>query len=246
MALLTPTQVAQEQAKAEGFQNGPLPTVNPVNIDTQAKLGNIVPSVAEPVPHYPPATDLTPNLGLSLQGLDPIEAENMVQIDTAIPSAGGITLTVTLTAAQIKSMNTNPVLLVPGKPGYILQLNWGYIKYLPGTQAFNPANGDNIVFITGNVVTGGSAQAFLNYPGGSIAQGFIDQITTIMAAWFDGWWASCDNVSASPSNGPFSVISGAGIYLSQFSGTSNWPTGANWTLGNGTFKVILNYTYVLA
>jgi hypothetical protein len=86
---LSLAQAAQQQALAEGYQFGPTPTLNNQNVNTQASLGNTLVPVTEPVPYYPPATNTTPNLGLSLQGLDPVEAENMVILDTGFGTGLG-------------------------------------------------------------------------------------------------------------------------------------------------------------
>src|ERR1035438_2988530 len=90
---LTLGEAQQQQALAEGFQDGPLPPLNPANEFTQiVELGNNLPQTPPPyipaVPYYPPATIVTPNLGLSLQGLDTLTAENFVIIDTALTPAG--------------------------------------------------------------------------------------------------------------------------------------------------------------
>ena len=85
MAPLTLAQVAEQQALAEGYQSGPVPEVNPANVFTQTvNLSNPITPVAEPVPYYPPATKVTPNLGLSLQGMDVVLAEDMVILDAAV------------------------------------------------------------------------------------------------------------------------------------------------------------------
>lgn len=176
MALLTPAQVAQQQAISEGFQSGPLPTVNPVNIDTQAKLSNTVPSIAEPVPYYPPATNLTPNLGLSLQGLDPVVAEDMVTIDTALAGGGssGIvkTATVTLTNAQILAMSggvvSAPILPAPG-PGlmyFLLGIQFMFVCALGYTGL---SGGDFGISIQ---ASGGTLTDLVDY---SPTTGFFDQ-----------------------------------------------------------------------
>jgi hypothetical protein len=88
--MLTALEVAQQQALAEGFAAGPVPKVNPANIYTQDLLGNPIVPVAEPVPYYPPATNTTPNLGLSLQGMDVVLADNMALLDSAAVNAGAV------------------------------------------------------------------------------------------------------------------------------------------------------------
>lgn len=79
---LTLQEVAQQQALAEGYVYGPTPTVNNANLNTQAEIGNPLVPVSEPTPYFPPTT-ITPNLGLTLIGLDDTAAQNMVLIDAA-------------------------------------------------------------------------------------------------------------------------------------------------------------------
>ena len=83
---LTQIQLAAAQAEAEGYQNGPNPTLNSANLYTQDVLGNnqVVPVVVSPVPYYPD-TDTTPNLQLSLKDLSAQLANNFVILDGAIP-----------------------------------------------------------------------------------------------------------------------------------------------------------------
>lgn len=89
MAPLTLAQAALQQAIAEGFAGGPLPTLNSANVNTQTSIGNPLTPVVEPAPAYPPATLVTPNLGLSLQDLSVVDANNMVIID-AFAKGGGV------------------------------------------------------------------------------------------------------------------------------------------------------------
>lgn len=86
---LTSIEAAQQQALAEGYQNGPTPTLNSANLNTQSAIGNPLVPVIEPVPYFPPIT-ISPNLGLTLIGLDGTEAQNMVLIDAAIGIGGAV------------------------------------------------------------------------------------------------------------------------------------------------------------
>lgn len=87
MAPLTLTEAAQQQALAEGYAGGPTPTLNSPNLNTQASIGNPLIPVIEPTPYFPP-TISTPNLGLSLNGMDDVLAQDMVILDTAIAGGG--------------------------------------------------------------------------------------------------------------------------------------------------------------
>jgi hypothetical protein len=99
---LTLQQAAEQQAIAEGYASGPVPTLNPANLNTQANLGNHLVPVTEPTPYYPPATITTPNLGLSLFGLESMLANDLVIIDsvfggTQLVNGATLSLTPTLT-----------------------------------------------------------------------------------------------------------------------------------------------------
>jgi hypothetical protein len=85
MVFLTNLQLQKEQALAEGYQAGPLPQLNPVNVSTQDASGNAIilvpPSL---VPPYYPLTASTPNLELTLQDMSPNVAENFSLIDSFV------------------------------------------------------------------------------------------------------------------------------------------------------------------
>ena len=123
---LTLQEVAQQQALAEGYVYGPTPTVNNANLNTQAEIGNPLVPVSESTPYFPPTT-ITPNLGLTLIGLDDTAAQNMVLIDAATsPSSPVLSSTVTLTNSQILAASTEGAavfpILVPA-PGAGLMIN---------------------------------------------------------------------------------------------------------------------------
>lgn len=146
MIFLTPAEVAQQQALAEGYQNGPTPTVNPANIFTQAQIGNPISPIAEPVPYYPPATYTTPLLGLSLQGLDVVMAENMVILDEAsafsLETGADFTGAVTFEAGVqfIGFMQVQGGLLdlsnSAGSPGQLLESTGSGVLWTNGTASF--------------------------------------------------------------------------------------------------------------
>src|ERR1700678_1756091 len=124
---LTLAQAALQQALAEGFAGGPLPTLNPANLLVQSNIGN------------PPATNVTPNLGLSLQDLSSVLANNMILIDSYINTIVHVS-SVTLSAAQVNALNVTPVVVVPavtGKTIVPLQIN---LAYTYGSAAFTVLN----------------------------------------------------------------------------------------------------------
>lgn len=83
ITFLTLSQLENEQAKAEGYQQGPEPSLNNQNVNTQASEGNSVTPSPSPVPYYPGATE-TPNLNLALTNMSVNIAENFVILD-AVP-----------------------------------------------------------------------------------------------------------------------------------------------------------------
>src|ERR1700685_706084 len=87
MAPLTIEQLAKAQAEAEGFQQGPLPTLNAANLYVQDCLNNNPQTPGTPAsttPYYPSSE--TPNLQLSVDSQSSQLANNMVLLDAATSS----------------------------------------------------------------------------------------------------------------------------------------------------------------
>jgi len=151
------------------------------------------------------------------------------------------TATVTLTASQIKTLHTTPFLVVPGRGGCIIEIKSAMVVYHAGSTPFNPGSGDEICFITGTL-----PNAFVDYPGGfGQAQGFCDQ-TTDQFVESPAWWNN-EGTLGTNSNLPLADVIGSGISLWQYAALSTgWPTGANWSAGNGTMTVYIRYSYIVA
>lgn len=133
---LSNLELQTEQAKAEGFVNGPAPALNPQNVSTQYNLGNttLPEDVPALVPYYPGITE-TPNMGLSLVGMDPILTNNFEIIDAASLTTSKVVLT--LTSAQVKDIFSVPVLIIPAPGvGYFIQVQQVIFKYNYGTIAY--------------------------------------------------------------------------------------------------------------
>jgi len=148
------------------------------------------------------------------------------------------TAVVSLTAAQIKTMHTVPVVVAPGKAGCIIDVKSMIIVYHHGSTPFNPGANDVLCFITGVL-----PNAFVGYAGDTVqAQGFCDQ-TTDQFVQSPAWWiAGPESASL-----PLSDVIGSGISIWQYALLgAGWPTGANWTAGNGTFTVYVTYSYIVA
>ena len=157
-------------------------------------------------------------------------------------------VTIVIPTSRVLTLNSNPVQLVPGSSGNLLTLNSLYIRYVKGSAIFNPAANDVIVAFTGD---GTAAGSLLTYPGAVfLATGFVDQ-TQDMSGYLDGWLGqiAIANTSDSPAARPASIIVGAGLYLTQFSHNPdfrNFPSGTDWTQGNGSLIVRVEYSYLLA
>ena len=148
------------------------------------------------------------------------------------------TAVVSLTAAQIKTLHTTPVVVAPGKAGCIIDVKSMVIVYHYGGTPFNPSMQDAVCFITGTL-----PNAFVGYAGDTIAAaGFCDQ-TTDQFVQSPPWWV----VGSEDASIPLSDVIGSGISIWQYAGVSaSWPTGANWSSGNGTFTVYVTYSYIVA
>ena len=147
------------------------------------------------------------------------------------------TAVVSLTAAQIKTLHTTPVIVAPGKAGCIIDVKSMVIVYHHGSTPFNPSVNDDVCIITGTL-----PNAFVGYPSGTIqAVGFCDQ-TTDQFVQSPPWWTS----PVTPAI-PLSDVIGSGISIWQYAEFSTgWPNGANWSAGNGTFTVYVTYSYIVA
>ena len=147
------------------------------------------------------------------------------------------TAVVSLTAAQIKTLHTTPVVVAPGKTGCIIDVKSMVIVYHYGGTPFNPGDSDAVCFITGTL-----PNAFVGYAGDTIlAEGFCDQATDQIVQ-SPSWWVVGSNAASIP----LSDVIGSGISIWQYAALVGWPTGANWTTGNGTFTVYVTYSYIVA
>ena len=146
-----------------------------------------------------------------------------------------LTAVVNVSATQIKSLHTSPVLLVPGVSGCIVDIKSLILVYHAGAQAFNPGGEDQLAAITGALPNSFLATGFS-------ASGFCDQ-SSDQINWVENWW---DPGDGNGNNLPLADIIGSGISLFQYNVNDVWPGGANWTLGNGTFTAYIEYTCIVA
>jgi hypothetical protein len=100
---LSLTTLQKAQAEAEGFQNGPLPALNPANLNTQDALGNTQTPTTSPAPYYPSSE--TPNLQLSTEDMSSQLANNMVLLDSLFP-VGAPIVAVPVIQASLQVINS--------------------------------------------------------------------------------------------------------------------------------------------
>jgi len=167
-------------------------------------------------------------------------------------------VSVTIPASQVLTLNSNPVLLVPGQSGYLMNVYSLYVRYVAGAVPFNPAYnsgtgvGDVLIAYSGNGEANGT---LMLYQGGNqlLGVGFCDQAVD-MCLFMDGWLGQNSQAPFTTSDAPAAPavdIVGAGLYLIQSvldsnAGYTTFPTGTNWTQGNGSFEVTVEYSYLLA
>jgi len=141
-----------------------------------------------------------------------------------------------LTAAQLLTLNSNPVLLVPGRAGCLIELQSLYMRFIYGGTAFNPGPNDELSIYLGPAV---STNPFGQYILVS-AQGLVDQ-TADQAVWQQPTWGGSGGVVFPP----LSYV-GSGISITEWDddGANSFPTGTNWSQGNGELAVFIKYAYV--
>ena len=212
---LSNLELQTEQAKAEGYVDGPAPALNTANIQTQKSIGNTsLPSdVPALVPYFPGVLD-TPNMQLSLAGMDQNLVKNFEIIDAASLSTSHVTLT--LTAAQISTIKSVPVQIIPAPGvGYFVQVQQVVFKYNFGTTQYT--------------VGGGAPAWVLYYNGGGSATSVSVSSSTFMNGTHNGLAVAVNtgindgNYPADMDNLPLYVKIGAG--------------GADPTGGDGTITV---------
>lgn len=136
-----------------------------------------------------------------------------------------------LSSAQLLLLNSNPVQLVSGIAGHVPNVQSVYYRYLAGVTPYNPNALDRIgVYITGTTING----LYTNYS----ATGWVDQ-SVDMSVWDTPSFSGNGVYTAVP----LSNVTGQGISITQFR-SGSFPTGANWTQGNGQLVVFLRYEFI--
>lgn len=143
-------------------------------------------------------------------------------------------LKIVLTSAQILSLNSAPVGLIPGRAGCIVEISSVYYRYLYNSTAFNPGDSDAIALVFGSVSAGNVTVNQI------VASGFVDQ-TADQSAWNLVGWSS---LLANTPTFPLSSYVGQGVSITQYNMDDSFPTGANWTQGDGKLAVFISYSYL--
>lgn len=157
--------------------------------------------------------------------------------------------TTAVSSAEMLTLQTKPVQLVAGSPTFLMNVYNVVIKYAHGSTPFNPAATDILVVYTGDGTSVGSLVLYADPL--ILTQGFIDQ-SEDLTLYIDNWFATNGALHASgggtpPINAaPASSIVASGLYLSQCDSTTLFPSGSNWTQGNGSLVVTVEYSYLLA
>lgn len=144
-----------------------------------------------------------------------------------------------LSSAQLLNLNTNPVLVIPGVVGCLIDVQSIYFRYIHGTTPFNPSSSDGFVFFNGSLENALTAINPIQ------ASGFIDQ-SSDQSAWGAPVLSGLNGAGDVSEAGAIalSAIEGIGLYLTQYNVDDSFPTGANWTDGNGSLAVFLRWAYV--
>lgn len=152
--------------------------------------------------------------------------------------------TIHITTAQILNMATSPVSLLPGIPGYLVDIRGCFLRYNFGGTAFNAVAGDFLSLLTG--INGPGGSGMVSYPGGITASGLVNK-TVDSGAFMDSWWGGGFYNGANHGfNAPLASIIGKGASLFQYNSGHFFTFNNNWTLGNGSLDVYLDYEYLFA
>jgi len=140
-----------------------------------------------------------------------------------------------LSSAQLLTLNSAPVILVPGRSGCLIEIQSLYFRYIYGSTPFNPGSSDAIAVYFGPAVSSNPVSVL-----SLRAKGFVDQ-TVDTSMWNSPSWGGNGN-----RNVPFALSSyiGTGISINQWDAIGSFPTGTDWTLGNGSLAVFVKYSYV--
>lgn len=146
------------------------------------------------------------------------------------------TVVVNLTAAQIKSLHATPVLIVPGVSGAFLDVRSVWIQYNPGSTPFGTININDVIALVSGTDTAGGNLISTNDGTGLQATGMVDQ-SVKMGTW---QLPQLIPINSIPNT---NTTSGQGLFLTQYT-VFSYPSGVDWTVGNGNMTVVVRFAYV--
>jgi len=174
-----------------------------------------------------------------------VDSTNLHLVVAAASSSSVITGSVlmTVTAAQLLTLNSHPLLVVPGVAGYVPIVESGFLIYNPGTEAYTIGGNDDILLLTGNVAN--PSEVLSNYTGfgANLMMNVIGSAQPVVNYWNPSYQFGTPTSPTIPGV-PASNLVGYGITLIQYDSSDAFPTGTDWTGGNGTFTLFVEYTFV--
>lgn len=151
--------------------------------------------------YYVESSDpLTPNLGLSLKGMDPVLAENMVLIDTAVGSGGGSSVAVNSVIVNNPNFNNSTPAAPAGKTNITWQVSGSNVSayYTPlALETNGVANGDQTLL---NLVGSGAIDVLDDGSGDvtfSLSVALPQTIAAATSQWLRSYAASTGLFTAS-------------------------------------------------
>ena len=146
-----------------------------------------------------------------------------------------LTKTVVVTAAQLKNLNTTPIVIIPAVAGAFIDIRSALLVYHHVTTPFNVTANDCLGLINGTL-----PNVFVNADGSGNVIGLLDQAVASAA------WGSTTVLGPPNTNGnlPPTDAVNQPVSLFQYDVTKTFPTGTNWSTGDGTLTVIVRYAVI--
>jgi len=140
--------------------------------------------------------------------------------------------------SQVLTLFSSPIQIVKGVSGYIPKINNFHVRYKAGSVVFNPGLNDQL-----DLFLGTTSNPFFCGPSLG-ASGFADQAID-QVGWGKGYYISINGSQANNSAMKLSNATGSSVFFTQYSLAAAYPTGsANWTLGNGSLNVFVEYQMI--
>ena len=192
-------------------------------------------------------TQITAVTPAGSQGLTDVSISNAgggVDTANAWLYANGGSAIITVTSAQIQTLNSAPLSVVAGIVGAVPVVEAGFVIYNPGSTPYTVGANDVVALTTGPSLSAGNPP-LINYTG-FLAQGFVsggfDPDGTI-AFWNPSYQSETPSSPAKAAI-PASNLVGASIFLTQHDSSLAWPSGTDWTSGNGTMTLFIEYSFI--